>query len=44
MSQKIFYSQYLKDKFLKELRKEGRSVVRVEKDFVGVWTVFYRGI
>ena len=42
MNQKLFYSTYLKDKFLQELRKMGHSIVRVEKDFVGVWSIFYR--
>ena len=42
MNQRIFYSEYLKDNFLQDIRRAGRSVVRVEKDSVGVWTVFYR--
>ena len=42
MNQRIFYSEYLKDSFIKEMRRIGRSIVSVEKDFVGVWTVFYR--
>lgn len=42
MKQRIFYSEYLKDNFLREIRRAGRSIEGVEKDFVGVWTVFYR--
>lgn len=42
MSHRIFYSEYLKEKFLREIRRTGRSIVAVERDFVGVWTVFFR--
>ena len=43
MHQRIFYSEYQKDDFIRDMRRAGRSIVSVEKDFVGVWTVFYRG-
>lgn len=42
MNRRIFYSEFLKEKFIKEMRRAGHSIEMVEKDFVGVWTVFYR--
>jgi hypothetical protein len=41
MLKRIFYSEYEKDKFVRELKLKGLSVRSIEKDFVGVFTVYY---
>ena len=41
MLQRIFYSEHLKDAFIRDIRKAGHTILSVEKDFVGVWTVFF---
>ena len=38
---KICYSEYEKDALVKELKRKGHQILSIEKDFSGVFTVFY---
>lgn len=38
---KVLYSEYEKDKFVKELKRTRYAVTSIERDFVSVFTVYY---